>query len=121
VALNSTLNLQTIIGWRKSLWKWDIQLKTKIFMWLVAENKILTWKILQHRGWMGLGRCHLCKVASEENEHVFIHCAFTKLIWKKIKSIKNINQNWDGFDLDDCLSNRTKNKSIQTSLVALTC
>jgi len=70
---------------------------------------------------MGPRRFHLCKMASEENEHLFIHCAFTKLPWQKIKSIKNIRHNWEGFDLDDCLTNWTKNKTNPTSLVALTC
>jgi len=33
-------------GWRRKLWKWDCPLKIKLFAWLLAENKILTWKKL---------------------------------------------------------------------------
>jgi hypothetical protein len=120
-ALTSTLNLQTSTGWRKNLWTWNIQLKIKLFMWLAAENKILTWKILQHRGWHGAWAMPFMQKASEENEHLFIHCAFTKRVWQKIITSKHYNQTWEGTDLDNCLTNWTKNKTIPSSLAALTC
>jgi hypothetical protein len=81
--LFSTLNQSTITGWRNQLWKWNIQQKIKLFLWLAVKNKILTWNNLQLRGWKGPGRCHLCKRDSEDNAHLFIHCPFTKLIWVK--------------------------------------
>ena len=37
--------------WKFKLWKWEIQLKKKLFIWLASENKILTWKVLQGKGW----------------------------------------------------------------------
>jgi hypothetical protein len=70
---------------------------------------------------MGLGLCHLCKNSSEENENLFIHCIFTKSIWLKIRSIKNIRYNWDGVDLDDCLTSWIKRKTNSTILAALIC
>ena len=51
-ALISTLNQLTLTGWRNRLWKWNIQQKIKLFLWLAVENKILTWNNLQLRGWM---------------------------------------------------------------------
>jgi hypothetical protein len=45
----------SIGGWRKILWLWDCPLKIKLFVWLVAENKILTWENLQLRGHIGPG------------------------------------------------------------------
>jgi len=29
-------------GWRRNLWKWDCPMKINLFVWLLAENKILT-------------------------------------------------------------------------------
>jgi hypothetical protein len=52
-------------GWRKSLWSWDCPLKLNLFTWLVAENKILTWENLQHRGFIGPSYCILCKKSKE--------------------------------------------------------
>jgi hypothetical protein len=40
--LLSTQGLKKVLGWRQALWKWDLQLKIKCFIWLAAENKILT-------------------------------------------------------------------------------
>jgi hypothetical protein len=42
-------------GWRKSLWSWECPIKINLFIWLMVENKILTWEILQCRGFLGLG------------------------------------------------------------------
>jgi hypothetical protein len=39
--------------WRLSIWNWQIQLKVKLFIWLVIEEKILTWNMLQRKGWEG--------------------------------------------------------------------
>jgi hypothetical protein len=119
--LFSTLNLQVATGWRKNFWSWNIQLKIKLFIWLAAENKVLTWKILQHKGWQGPGRCHLCNEANEENEHLFIHCDFTKSVWQQIISSKHYNQSWAGSDLENCLNNWYNNKTVPSSLAALTC
>jgi len=85
------------------------------------ENNILTWQKLQQRGWMGPGMCHFCKNVSEENAHLFIHCSFTKSIWDKIRSIKNIRDNWDGVDLDVCLTRWMKNKNNSSSFAAHIC
>jgi hypothetical protein len=89
-AIISTKNFQLIKDWRKRIWKGNIQLKIKLILWLAVEDKVLTRKILQQRGWLGPEMCHLCKNASEDNAHLFIHCNFTKQTWIKISSIKNL-------------------------------
>jgi len=59
-ALLSTLRMQPVGGWRLKLWKWDLQLKIKLFIWLVEGKKILSWDNLQQKGWEGPSRCQLC-------------------------------------------------------------
>jgi hypothetical protein len=86
---------------------------------LAVADKILTWKILQQRGWLGPGMCHLCKNSSEDNAHLFIHCNFTKQTWIKISSIKKIRDKWEGTNLDVCLTNWLDNKSNSASLETL--
>jgi hypothetical protein len=39
MALLSTQSCPRIDGWRQKLWKWEIQLKIKLFIWLAAEEK----------------------------------------------------------------------------------
>jgi hypothetical protein len=63
-------------GWRKALWSWACPLKIKLFTWLIAENKILTWDILQRRGFLGPSYCQLCKKSMETTYHLFVECSF---------------------------------------------
>jgi hypothetical protein len=37
--------------WIQKLWKWPLQLKVKLFIWLAAKEKVLTWEALQKKGW----------------------------------------------------------------------
>jgi hypothetical protein len=48
-AIASTIWIQKCTGWRKQLWHWNIPLKIKLFTWLAATNKILTWDNLLRR------------------------------------------------------------------------
>jgi hypothetical protein len=32
--------------------------------WLAVQNRVLTWDILQQKGWIGLSHCILCKQSS---------------------------------------------------------
>jgi hypothetical protein len=71
-------------GWRKSLWYWDCSLKLNLFTWLVAENKILTWENLQHRGFNGPSYCILCKKSKETMHHLFVECSFSHAVWERV-------------------------------------
>ena len=45
--------IHNIRGWRKALWSWDCPLKIKLFIWLAVEKRILSWEILQRKGFIG--------------------------------------------------------------------
>jgi hypothetical protein len=68
--------------WCMAMWKWNVPLKIKLFTWLLAENKILSWEILQHRGFSGLGICLLCKLNVETTQHLFLDCDFAVEVWR---------------------------------------
>jgi hypothetical protein len=97
LALISTKKFLILGGWRHNIWKWDLQLKIKLFIWLAVEQKILTWDILQQKGWEGPSLCILCKRSSEDINHLFLECTFTKLVWERIKIIQKIKRNWEGY------------------------
>jgi len=46
-AIENKKQNKEIGGWRKALWSWEVPLKLKLFNWLMIENKLLTWEILQ--------------------------------------------------------------------------
>jgi len=60
-ALASKIWTKIIGGWRKQIWSLDCPQNIKLFTWLVIEDKIISWKNLQKRGWEGPGISHLCK------------------------------------------------------------
>jgi hypothetical protein len=111
-ALLSTLRMQPVGGWRLKLWKWDLPLKIKLFIWLAVENKILSWDNLQQKGWEGPSRCQLCKKDSENISHLFIHCSFTKLVWERIQTGQKIKKVWEGNNLTDCYKNWIEEKTV---------
>jgi len=50
LALEKKKWMTVIGGWKRDLWKWDLAQKIKLFIWLLSENKILTWDSLQKKG-----------------------------------------------------------------------
>jgi hypothetical protein len=83
-----------VIRWRRNFWKWECPLKIKLFTWLVAENKILSWKNLQKRGWVGPGMCFLCNRSSETGKHIFVNCSFTIAVWNRVTNELNLPRGW---------------------------
>lgn len=69
------------------LWTWEAPLKILCFSWLILHNLILTWDTLLKNGFVGPGRCSLCKSYWEDFLHLFILCPFTLDIGKKVPSL----------------------------------
>ena len=64
--------------WWKWLWKQNCPLKSKLYCWFLFSGKALTWDILCRRGRVGPGRCYLCKLEAETNDHIGFECSFTR-------------------------------------------
>jgi hypothetical protein len=54
-ALISIMDYPIWSGWKVNIWKWNIQLKIKLFIWMITENKVLTWDALQKKDGRDLG------------------------------------------------------------------
>lgn len=67
--------------WYKKIWKWNIALKHKCFLWHVLQGTLKTWDNLTKRGWYGPNWCILCKQNSESINHLFVSCSFGKKVW----------------------------------------
>jgi ribonuclease HI len=95
--------------------------ENKSFIWLMVENKILTWEILQRRGFIGPSICMLCKKHEESTQHLFMECSFTVEVWRKLKNSINYSGNWAGNNLMECFKQwKVLNFPFQT-LPALIC
>jgi hypothetical protein len=71
----------------------------------VIEDKILTWKNLQKRGWLGPGIYHLCKGKRESGKHLFVYCPFTISVWERIKMALKFSIGWIGPTMKECFEN----------------
>lgn len=77
--------------WHKKLWKQRFPLKIKCFIWLLFNNKILTWENLQRRGKHGPSICLLCKSEEDSVCHLFFKCNYTLDIWRTICKLLKID------------------------------
>ena len=63
------------------LWACPLPRKIGCFIWLVLNNKILTWDNLQRKGKIGPGICSLCFANIETVNHISINCSIWKSVW----------------------------------------
>jgi hypothetical protein len=75
---------------RKYLWKLNIPLKIKIFMWFLQKKVLLTKDNLAKRNWTGCQKCCYCD-ALESIDHLFFECPFARVIWRMIHFAFNIS------------------------------
>jgi len=120
-AVATKLWMTKVGGWRRKLWRWDCPLKIKLCTWLVAENKILTWKNLQKRGCVGPEICFLCKGSRERGKHLFANCPFTIAVWNRVKIALNLPSGWTGQTLNKYYENWTKMNPSFPTLHAFLC
>jgi hypothetical protein len=97
---NSDLGLREPVWWWRNLWKVKSPAKTRLFMWNVLQNKVLTWDNLQKRNFVGPGWCSLCKSEGETILHLFLNCRFINKVWKETSRLLNLHCVWEGRDLD---------------------
>jgi hypothetical protein len=100
-ALINAFDYQCDNSWFKQLWKWPIQLKIKLFVWLATKDKVLTWDLLQRKGWQGPGVCKLCNCSYETINHLLIHCPFTKSMWLHLYDLYRVKTQWVGNSVSD--------------------
>ena len=63
------------------MWKIQCPLKTIITKWIALSNKLLTWEMLQKRGFEGPRIFPLCKSNDETSSHIFTSCSYAGSIW----------------------------------------
>jgi len=95
----SVLYSPTVFWWSKRLWKWRLPPKIKCFWWLAIQKHILTWDNLLRRGFSGSGYCVMCKEDTENTDHLFVHCNFTKRIWYLMGDDHSCAHDWGGLTL----------------------
>ena len=93
----------------------------KLFIWMVSENKILTWEKLKRKGWQGPGICMLCKINNEYCDHLFVKFPFTKTVWAKATSFLCVKNWWEGVNFNLVFTSWVLDKTVPTTLAVLVC
>jgi hypothetical protein len=107
--------------WYNELWKWQLPLKVKLFIWLMLEQRILTWENLNKRGFNGPSRCVLCGISEETMSHLFVECSFIKGIWQSILKELKLVSTWEGGQIVDCLQNWIRKKENWKEIPCFIC
>jgi hypothetical protein len=116
--LVTTKFLKGIDRWQLSIWHWHIQLKVKLFFWLVLEGRILTWESLQARGWAGPSCCVPCKNENDTIPHLLITCPFTVVVRDRLKFPVNNKITWVGNTVAECFKSCFEDKLSSIPLAA---
>jgi hypothetical protein len=64
----------------KRIWKAEIPLKIKVFMWLLNKNAILTKDNMIKKNWQGDQHCKFCD-QDENINHLFFDCSLARYAW----------------------------------------
>jgi hypothetical protein len=64
----------------KIIWKAEIPLKIKVFMWLLSKNAILTKDNMIKKNWQGDQHCKFCDQYENIN-HLFFDCSLARYAW----------------------------------------
>jgi hypothetical protein len=55
-------------------------MKTKVFMWLVYDDRVQSGEALKKKNWKGDPNCVVCR-KKESVDHIFFNCHLAKLVW----------------------------------------
>jgi hypothetical protein len=91
--------------WGK-IWNPKLWLKVSLFLWLIVQNRILTWDNLQNEVLWDLRYASSVRKQEETMEHILNQCAHSEVIWdmaaqimhrsnRNKASIVSTIENWD--------------------------
>jgi len=88
---------------------------------MVVDNKVLTWQVLQGKGWKGPSQCPFCKDDNEDVDHLLVHCSFTQSVWDKLSNLLKQKYHWKGLSLNHYFESCLKEKLVPIKLVVHLC
>ena len=83
------------VWWYSRLWKAKVPQKVKCFIWLVIKHKVLSWDLLQCKGFQGPRRCIMCKHDGETTERLFCHFPLFRSLWIYICLGLGVTWSWN--------------------------
>ena len=106
--------------WWRKVWKLCCLAKARLLTWTNFENKTPTSDVLQKRNHHGPGWCCLCKDENENIPHLFIHCRFTKEVWKELSAVYGKQFGWEGETVELACGSWLEDRSLKSYISLLT-
>lgn len=101
------------------IWKSKVQLKLKVFAWLLVSDRLNTRDMLRRRKWnvTDVFHCELCPTrVTEDWVHLFFQCNFSIRVWNYLQIYWEPG---DGFEQVFIRAGRAFNKPFFTDIVIL--
>ena len=74
----------------KIIWRINVPIKIRAFLWLVINKAILIWENLMKKSWLGPSICVLYKL-EESIDHLFFRCPYSTQIWEQLAQYLNLS------------------------------
>lgn len=113
-SLYNKLTEGTALDMARGLWKADLPLKIKIFMWQMFCDRLPTPDNVSKRNRPTDGSCAVCG-SGENANHVFFGCALARFSWSAVRD--TFKQNWNPLSSDDLLDLLTAQKGAYARIV----
>eukprot|EP00253_Pinus_taeda_P010390 PITA_10390 len=78
---------EEVVPWCNKVWDSLFWPKIKTFLWLLMQNKTLTWDNLRRKGFGGPSRCPMCLGEEETINHLFNSCEWANHLWNWLEGI----------------------------------
>ncbi|OIT02175.1 putative ribonuclease h protein, partial [Nicotiana attenuata] len=102
--------ISEVIGNGKNLaWLWKInsQNKLKYFLWIIFWDRLPTKHMLTKRGICHEDTCNICNRETEDIDHIFFRCNYSRQIWEQTNIKHPFSQDPLGKEtLHNCLKNQ---------------
>ncbi|CAN1178075.1 Putative ribonuclease H protein At1g65750 [Linum perenne] len=79
-----------------SVWRWKGPNRTRHFLWLAIQQKLLTNDERRRRNMTSNANCEFCRHPTESVQHVLRDCVFAKEVWLRVGGFDTSNRNWHG-------------------------
>lgn len=69
------------------VWKEKVENKSKFFLWLLLQHKLMTADRIIKRGGQTNPICQLCRTRNESMPHMVANCSYSKTVWNHVSQL----------------------------------
>lgn len=86
--------IHNLLNWYKSLWRHFLLPSWSFLIWRLLHGCLPTGDLLRKWGFSLPSRCSLCAISKKNMEHLFLHCAFARELWRAFGNFFEVDIAW---------------------------